>query len=203
MSLSPSEFLLRELRRRRVLAGLTQDELGEKIHFSGKHVSAVELGIRPPKSDFLKAVDEALETGGLFTAIWEDLVKADSAPVWLREWIEHEREARLLRWFEPFLVPGLLQTEAYARAILEWGGLFEPGEVDQRVSSRIERQAILSGPKPPQFFAILDEAVLHRSVGDRDIMARQCEHLIACASRPHIHVQVVPYDVGGHAGLVL
>lgn len=132
--------------------------------------------------------------------LWPDVLKRRD-PTWLREWIEHERETRLLRWFEPNLVPGLLQTEAYARAILEWGGLMPADEVEQRTESRIERQAILSGPRPPQFFAMLDEAALRRNVGGHAVMAEQSRHLAQLAERPHIHIQVVPLSVGGHIGL--
>ncbi|MFI6759793.1 Scr1 family TA system antitoxin-like transcriptional regulator [Micromonospora sp. NPDC050417] len=132
--------------------------------------------------------------------LWPDVARR-RYPTWLREWIEHERDARLLRWFEPALVPGVLQTEAYARAVLSFGGLMNEGEVEERATSRIERQVILAGSRPPQVFAILDEAILRRRVGSREIMAEQCAHLIRLAERPHVHIQVVPADAGGHAGL--
>lgn len=132
--------------------------------------------------------------------LWPDVLKRRE-PTWLREWIELEREARLLRWFEPALVPGLLQTERYARAVLSWGGLMTEDEVEDRTRSRMERQAILASPRPPQFFAMLDEAVLRRCVGDPTVMAEQCAQLAALAERPHVHIQVVPASAGAHAGL--
>nr|MDT0659965.1 DUF5753 domain-containing protein [Micromonospora sp. DSM 115978] len=132
--------------------------------------------------------------------LWPDVLRRRE-PTWLREWIECERDARLLRWFEPALVPGLLQTEAYARAVLAWGGLFNEDEVDQRTTSRIERQAILTRVKPPQFFAMIDEAVVRRCVGSPSIMLEQCEHLVRTAGRPNVHLQVVPASAGAHAGL--
>jgi hypothetical protein len=132
--------------------------------------------------------------------LWPDVLKRKE-PTWLREWLEYEREARLLRWFEPALVPGLLQIEVYARAVIGWGGLFNADEVEERVASRMERQPILDGPRPPQFFALIDEAVLRRCVGSQAIMAEQCAHLARLAERPHVHIQVVPASAGGHAGL--
>lgn len=132
--------------------------------------------------------------------LWPDVLRRRD-PTWLREWIEHERETRLLRWFEPTLVPGLLQTEAYARAVLEWGGLMNAEEVEERTTSRLERQGILSVARPPQFFAMLDEAVLRRCVGSPAVMAEQCAHLAQMAERPHVHIQVVPASAGAHAGL--
>lgn len=200
MSVSASEFLVRELRRQRTLAGLTQDELGERAHFSGKQVSAVELGTRPPREDYLAAVDRALDTGGLFVRLWADLVKDDAAPVWLREWIEFEREAVLLRWYEPLYVPGLLQTEDYARATLA-GGRFIVEEIDRAVASRLDRQVILTREKPPQLVAVVDEAVIRRPVDRPGLMAAQLARLVELAELDHVQLQVVPAETGMYLGM--
>ncbi|XTZ16940.1 helix-turn-helix domain-containing protein [Micromonospora echinospora] len=200
MGISPSEFLLRELRRRRVAAGLTQDALGERVHYSNTHVSAIETGVKPPKPEYLKAVDEALETGGILLSLWEDLVKDAGAPVWLREWIEFEREAVALRWYEAAYVPGLLQAEAYARATLANASL-QAGEADQRVVARLARQEILQRASPPDSFVALDEMVLRRVCGSREIMFEQLEVLIAWAERPRVHLHVVPEALGVYPGL--
>ena len=199
--ISASNFLVRELRHARSAAGLSQEDLGKSINYSSSLISAVEQGQRPPTEDYLALVDGALGTGGLFGRLLKDIVSLDQAPVWFRDWIVFEREATLIRWFQPSLVPGLLQTEAYARAVLEWGGLMEPAEVEQRVASRLGRQEILARPRPPQFVAIIDESVLHRPVGGAAVMAEQCERLIADAQRPHIAVHILPVAAGGHAGL--
>jgi transcriptional regulator with XRE-family HTH domain len=199
--MSPYEFFLRELRRRREAAGLTQEELGRKINFSGSHVSAVELGNRPPKPDYLEALDLALDTGGLFMTMWKDLVE-DAAPVWFRRWIEIEREATLLRWYEPSLVPGLLQTEAYARAVLSGSGLLTTEqEINQRLTSRLERQAILTREQPPKLVAVFDAAVLARAVAPAAVMTEQFDHLRSLARLPHVRLHAIPAEVGMHAGL--
>ncbi|GAB2936433.1 helix-turn-helix transcriptional regulator [Micromonospora polyrhachis] len=194
------EFLLREMRKRRIAAGLTQQALGERIYVSDTVVSAIETGSKPPKEGYLKDLDAALETGGLFVALWQDLVSDGTTPVWLQEWIEIERAARVLRWFEPLLVPGLLQTEEYARAVLSHSRLLTDDEVEQRTASRMERQSILNDDSPPQFIAVIDGGVLRRRAGSRDIMRRQCERLLSCLDFPHVAIHVVPGE-GIHAGL--
>lgn len=198
---SPSAFLLGELRRARSAAGLSQEEFGKAINYSASLVSAVENGARPPTRDYLVAVDAAFSTGGLFERLLDGLVSVDQAPVWLRDWVIFEREATLIRWFQPLLVPGLLQTEAYARAVLEWGALLPPAEVERSIASRMERQTVLDRSQPPQFVAIVDETVLHRLVGSPAVMVEQCERLMKCVDRPNIHFQIVPASAGAHAGL--
>ncbi|MDW5322728.1 helix-turn-helix transcriptional regulator [Plantactinospora sp. KLBMP9567] len=202
MTMSPSEFLTRELRRRRVAAGLSQEALGELMHFSGSHVSSVETGQRPPTPKFLKVADEVLNTGGLLMRLHEDLVKADESPVWAKEWLFYEELAEALRTFENTTIPGLLQTEAYARAIFESGGLLTPGEVERRVAARLERQAVLRRENPPQFTVVLDAGVLRRPVGGPEVMREQLLHLVDIAKEmPHVRMQVVPESVGAYSGL--
>jgi transcriptional regulator with XRE-family HTH domain len=142
--MSGATFLMDELRRTRIAANLSQEDLGKLINYSASHVSAVETGARSPRADYLAAVDEALHTGGLFTRVLDEVVILDHALPWLRDWILIEREARALRWFEPTWVPGLLQTEAYARATLA-GEMLTPDEVDQLVGSR-QATAVCGSP---------------------------------------------------------
>lgn len=200
MGTSALEFLIKELRRRRVQAGLTQAALGELVFCSDTQISAIETGGKPVTRKHLELVDTALKTDGYFVEFWEGLVKDGEAPSWFLDWIRIEREALSLRWFEPLFVPGLLQTEAYARATLRCEAL-TPAEVDSLVASRLQRQAALTREKPPLFFAVVDEIVLTRpAYGDRALMAEQLDHLIACAEMPTVHLHVVPASVGMHAG---
>lgn len=197
----PSTFLLGELRRARSAAGLSQEDLGKTISYSGSLVSAVENGQRPPTRDYLVAIDDALHTGGLFERLQSGLACFDQAPVWFRDWLIIEREATLIRWFEPLIVPGLLQTEAYARAIIAGAGLVDTAEIEQRVATRMDRQHVLTTPKPPSLISLVDECVLRRSVGDASIMEAQCEHLLELATESNIQIHVVPASAGPHAGL--
>ncbi|MGK5674864.1 helix-turn-helix domain-containing protein [Micromonospora sp. URMC 106] len=198
--LSTLEFLGGELRRARRDRGLSQEELAQRINYSSSLVGMVEIGHRTPSQDFVGRLDAALESGGFFERLLA-LVRADAAPPWLREWIQVEAEATLIRWFEPSLIPGLLQTEAYARAVLTGGGMLREAEIEQRVASRLARQAVLSREAPPEVVFVVDESVLRRQIGDRKVMAEQFDHLLAVTAAPHVDLHVVPADAGMHAGL--
>jgi transcriptional regulator with XRE-family HTH domain len=199
--ISPSAFLLGELRRARSTAGMSQEDLGRTINYSGSQVSAVENGQRPPTRDYLVAIDGALHTGGLFERLQSNLANFDQAPVWFRDWLVIEREATLIRWFEPLVVPGILQTQAYAHAIIAGSGLVDYDEIAQRVAARLDRRPLLTQPKPPTLIAIMDEGVLRRPIGGPEIMIEQFELLLEFGLRPHVHVHVVPADAGAYGGL--
>lgn len=115
---SATAMFSEELRRARARVGLTQDQLAEKVAYSPSPVAHVETGTRAPSADFAARADEALNTGGLLSRL-QPFVRSEAYAAWFRDWVEIEREATTLRWFEPLLIPGLLQTEEYARAILQ------------------------------------------------------------------------------------
>ncbi|MGC4880765.1 DUF5753 domain-containing protein [Micromonospora sp. DT43] len=132
--------------------------------------------------------------------LWPDVLKRRE-PVWFRPWADIEREAVALRWYELAWVPGLLQTEAYARATLA-GELLSSNDLDHLVQGRMVRQSVLHRDQPPLLIAVLDESVLRRSAyGDRSLMREQCEHLARCAQLPSVQVYVVPATVGMYPGL--
>lgn len=190
-----------ELRRARARAGLTQDQLAEKVAYSPSLVAHVETGSRAPSADFARRADEALGTGGLLSRL-QPFVRSEAYPAWFRDWVEIEREATSLRWFEPLLIPGLLQTEDYARAVLEAANPARgEGEIDRLVSARMDRQAILTQDEPPLLWVIIDEGVLARPVGGRRVMREQIDHLLVAARQPKIMLQVVPIGAGAHPGL--
>ncbi|PWU49810.1 hypothetical protein DLJ47_25400 [Micromonospora sp. S4605] len=193
-------FLRDQLRRARQARGLSQEELGKLINYSSSQVSAVEIGERPVQPDYLARVDAVLDTGGLFVAMLE-LIRLHAAPDWFRPWEEVEREAIALRWCEACAVPGLLQTEGYARAMLGVGGELTAEEVEARVVARLARQAVLTGDIRPQFVAVLDEQALRRQVGDRATMRDQLAHLLAVGAEPNVQIRVVPADSPWHTGL--
>ncbi|MGX7675347.1 helix-turn-helix domain-containing protein [Plantactinospora sp. DSM 117369] len=196
-----TEYVLAELRLFRAEQRLSQEEFGRKIGYSGSHVSSVETGQRPPTDEYMEKIDQAFQTGGTFSRMLKKLAKLDSTPAWLRDWIEFERLARLLRWYEPAFVPGLLQTESYARALLT-GVHLPPEQVEQRVRSRLDRQAVLTVDNPPQCIFVIDAMVLRRPVrGHPSVMAEQLDHLVKCAELPNVQILVVPQEVGVYAGL--
>ena len=135
-----------ELRAARTRAGLSRDELAARINYSGSLVGLVENMIRVPTLPFAQRLDEVLQTPGTFGRMQEHL-RATPFPAWFHDWLDAEREATSLRTWEPLLVPGLLQTADYARAILAAGPEAVADEVERMVSARMDRQA--SGPQPP------------------------------------------------------
>jgi hypothetical protein len=121
-------------------------------------------------------------------------------PAWFETWLEAEREAHMLRIWQPLIIPGLLQTAEYARALFVAAGADEERAEDM-VKARLDRQAILERPEPPNLVTVLDESVLHRLIGSPQVMADQLSYLAERATLPHVLVQVVPAGNGANAGL--
>jgi transcriptional regulator with XRE-family HTH domain len=198
-------FFGAELRRARVAAGMSQDQLGRALSFSGDLIGKVETCERAPTPELAAGLDRVFpHLDGLFTRLlglarrWEG-----PHPQWFRDWVQAEQEATSLRWWEPMLVPGLLQTADYARALFRaWQTATSDDELEDLVSARLERQAILDRPRPPELWVALDEAVLHRAIGSGKIMYDQLLHLADASCRPSVTVQVVPVEVGAHVGLL-
>ncbi|GAB3932361.1 helix-turn-helix transcriptional regulator [Micromonospora vulcania] len=179
-------------------AGMTQEAFGRGAGFSASHVSAVEGETRALTMDFIKGADRALSNGGLF----ERMVAKLGMPSWFLPWLDAERAAAQLRVFQPSLVPGLLQTESYGRAVIRCDDTLSDDEVDRRLAHRLDRQGVLTQANAPQFIAVIAEAVLRRAGADfRDIMAGQIKHLTTLAERPNISVHVLPDEVSMHVGL--
>ncbi|WP_307804144.1 helix-turn-helix domain-containing protein [Micromonospora echinofusca] len=195
------EIFAEELKLARAAAELTQTQLAEAINYSGSLVAKIELAERRPNPDFARRCDEVLATSGLFTRIQRQ-VSRDVIVAWLQEWVAVEQEATTLRGFEPLYVPGLLQTEAYARTVLSGSGLLAREDVEQQVVARLGRQAILHAEHPPLLTVVVDEAVLRRPVGGPAVMREQLDHLVTLAgARPRVRIHVVPYSAGAYAGL--
>jgi transcriptional regulator with XRE-family HTH domain len=204
-SAGPLNFFGAELRRARAAAGLSQEQLGQRVGYSAAQVGKVETGDRAPSLDFAEGCDRTLpDMGGLFVRIYELARRWDGGyPSWFVEWLDAERRATSLRTWEPLLIPGLLQIADYARALFEaWRSADSDDELDQLVSGRIGRQSIFERPQPPKLWAIVDEGVLHRCVGSGKIMHDQLTHLAHMSGRSKITIQVVPREVGAHVGLL-
>lgn len=194
------------LRYYRCKAGMSQEQLGTKAYCSGDTVGKVEMGQRTPSFELAASWDAVpeLNTGGALTELRRQLnniLKVRADPGWFQEWFRKESEATSLRWYEPLLIPGLLQTEQYARAVMRT----RPGDtdehIDQMVVARMERQVILAGEKPPMLWVVIDEGVLHRPIGSAEIMRDQLLHVVEMARRPNIVLQVVPAATGAYEGL--
>ncbi|MGP3968468.1 helix-turn-helix domain-containing protein [Streptomyces sp. 6N223] len=197
--LDPKEFFGQELEERRKRAGLTQAQLAERVICSPSLIAHMEAGRRKPNPADAKRLDKALDSGQFFVKLRRTLLKLPYVRHF-NDAAELEQEAIAICEFELSLVPGLLQTAAYARAVF-WS--FEPNpvpeEVDEKVVNRIKRSEILRDPRSPLVWAIIDESVLRRPVGGPAVMAEQLCHIAALARSRRVLVQVMPFSAGEHA----
>ncbi|XVQ88449.1 helix-turn-helix domain-containing protein [Microbispora siamensis] len=197
---SPTALFGFELRRHRKARGWSQLRLARAVPYSVGTISMIETAKRSPSEEFARHCDEALEADGALMRLWP-MVSHASAPPWFRPWLDVEATAEAIRTWEPLLVPGLLQTEDYARSILSG----EPGataeEIEKHVVARMERQTILRRPKPPMLWVVIDEGVMHRPIGNPAVMAAQLAHLLEASQAPRITIQVLPLDAGSTSGL--
>ena len=205
-AVSPLRVFGAMLRFYRTQAGLSQTDLGARVHFSGDLVSKIEMGQRIATEEFTAACDGLpnLATGGALTelrGLMKEAIKNRALPGWFVDWPRKEAMARSLRWFELVAVPGLLQTEAYARAVLRTQVMATEEQVEDMVRARMERQSILTREHPPMFWVILDEGVLRRPVGGVEVMAGQLGRLAEAAQQANIVLQVIPLAVGAHQGM--
>jgi transcriptional regulator with XRE-family HTH domain len=201
---SPLAFFAAELKRLRAIAGMTQEALAEATTYSPALVAAIETCRRIPSADFATRADKALGTDGILERL-QPLVETTAVLPWFRNRVEVERNAAEIREYESYQVPGLLQTEDYARAVI---GASRPmlaqDAIERAVALRMTRQQILEPADDlpigqehtPRVWAIIDEAALNRAVGSADIMHRQREHLVELAQLPNVTIQVIPNSDG-------
>lgn len=190
-----------EIRLARAAHGMSQAALAEALSYSGALVAKVETCERRPSLDFARRCDTVFTTDGRFERIQRRISRETVVP-WFRDWAGIEQEATALRTFEPLCVPGLLQTGAYAHALLSGGGLFAPDEIEQQVTTRLDRQAILIRDRPPLLTAVIDECVLRRQIGGPEVMREQLRHLVKAGSTlPRVRMQVVPFSAGAYPGI--
>ncbi|WCN02437.1 helix-turn-helix domain-containing protein [Streptomyces sp. M92] len=194
---SPLDYYGYELRRQREAHGLKQGQLGEIIFCTGSLIGQIETTKKVPTRDFSERVDAALGTDGLFSRLI-GLVLRSQLPTWFQPYAEMEAKAAYISTYQAQLVYGLLQTEEYARAVLATG---MPDDLEGLLAARMERQRILEREQPPLTWVVLDEAVLHRPIGGREVMRRQLARLLEFAGHRWMHVQVLPNEAGAHASL--
>ncbi len=181
---APLKVFGSEVRRFRELARLSQQQLGDKIHISGSHIGKIERGETRCDRDLAMGLDEELDTRGSLPSLWDELVLNAVFPAWF-DWPEIESKAGRLHSYECLVVYGLLQTEAYAAALLD--------DDAQAVAARMSRQEILhrQEPPPPRVSVLLTEGVLTNEVGGPEVMREQLEHLLTLASS-RVSIQIVP-----------
>ncbi|MCX4700891.1 helix-turn-helix transcriptional regulator [Streptomyces sp. NBC_01352] len=194
------EFFGAELKRRREDAGITQVELGLRVFVSGGYIGQFEQAIRKPQLDVAQRIDEALQTDGIFERLCRKLIDDPRYADYFAKAAELEALATKICEFAPALVPGLLQTAEYARAITLAMNPFAPDEyIEEKVSGRVERSRILKDATRPVYWVIVHENVLRIPVGGAAVMAEQLEYVAALARRRAVLVQVLPYAAGAYA----
>ncbi|WP_405709593.1 helix-turn-helix transcriptional regulator [Streptomyces xanthophaeus] len=196
-SASPLDYYGYELRRLREDAGLKQAQLGDIIYCTGSLIGQVENTKRVPTRDFSERVDAALGTDGHFSRL-VGLVLRSVLPTWFHAYAEMEARASFISAYQSQVVYGLLQTEAYARAVLATGS---PDRLDELVAARMERHRILHREQSPVVWVVLDEGVLRRPIGGRHVMREQLAHLLSFHGNRWVQIQVLPDAAGEHAGL--
>ncbi|MEU3251673.1 helix-turn-helix transcriptional regulator [Streptomyces sp. NPDC006997] len=195
---SPLHYYGGELRRLREAADLRQGRLGDIIFCTGSLVGQIETAKKVPTRDFSERVDAALGTDGVFSRL-VGLVLRSQLPTWFQPYADMEARATYISAYQAQVVYGLLQTEAYARALL---GVDHPDRVDEMVAARLDRQRILGREQPPVLWVVMSEAALLQCVGGRDVMRGQLARLLEFHDDPWVQIQVVPFSVGQHTGMM-
>ena len=186
----------RELKAQREARGWTQEELAARTNYAPSTIASIETMALKPQAKSAKVFDEAFGLPGTFERI-EEMMSGSVYPASFAPFTEYEAEAKSLRTFQHSLVPGLLQTEPYARAVLSTKPNASQDQIDRLVLGRLARQAVLHREHPPLMYALIDEGVLYRPVAEPGIMHDQLMHLIEMSGRPAVTIQVVPYGAGG------
>jgi transcriptional regulator with XRE-family HTH domain len=205
--------LAAQLRELRAQCGMTQEEVSERTGIDRSTLYRLESAQqRPQRSTLIQLLDlyraEDPRRGELLALLreagqrgWLQQYRSELPDVY-SDYIGFEDEARSISSYQSLLIPGLLQTEDYARALIHGTWPHAPGdEIEKRVTARVARQALLDREEPPRLWAIMDEAAVRRQVGGREAMRAQFERLRQAAARPNVTIQVIPFDAGSHPGM--
>lgn len=196
---NPSTFYGAELRRLRETARLSHEQLGERVFCSGSYIGQFESTARRPQLDVSKLIDEVLGSGEHLQRLCR-LARKSKVAEYFADAAELERLAKTISEYSPMVVPGLLQTEGYARAITRAAlPLAQQEEVEGHVRTRIERQHILDTPTPPVLWAVLHEAALRVPMGGPGVMGEQLLHMAALGHERRVLVQVLPFAASADA----
>jgi transcriptional regulator with XRE-family HTH domain len=201
-----------ELRRLREAAGLTCEQAGGHLNCSASKISRMETARVPARAIDVQALCQLYQAREEHTGVLVALARESKTqgwwqrfdgvlPDWFGTYVGLEAEAATIRTYEMQLVPGLLQTTGYARALFESSGCGGPAEVESAVAIRRSRQEVLRGESPPRYWAVLSEAVLHRLIGGPAIMRDQLLYLTEASELRNVTIQVIRDDAGAHPGM--
>jgi transcriptional regulator with XRE-family HTH domain len=205
--------LAAELRRLRDALRLTGEEVAERLGWSPSKISRIETGTTAPSVADLRQLLDTYEVSGTQRERLELLGQTAGQRGWWDAYADTlnsdyaaliglEDQAASIRWYAAQIIPGLAQTEVYAREIVRSGSwTYPPGEIERRVQVRMNRQKILTRDQPVTLAVVLDEAVLHHQVGGPQLMRAQLRHLAELSGLPNVEVQVLPDTAGAHAAV--
>lgn len=198
--MTPLDVFGEELRAHRTRAKLNQAEVAPKLFMSTSLETAIENGRRLPKRQTANLCDQLFNTPGTFVRLWK-LVVQRAYPLRFGPYAELEADAARINVWESRLIPGLLQTSAYACAVISAGMIREDSAViDEDVAVRMARQDVFAKNDAPLAWFVIDESVLYRSYGNKDVMREQIRKLIDMAAHPGIVIQVMPFNATDHPG---
>ncbi|MEV8532883.1 helix-turn-helix transcriptional regulator [Streptomyces sp. NPDC051211] len=182
-------------------AGLTQEQLAPRIRYSVQYVGSVEQGRRFPSDRYIERVEEALDAFGVIRLAARQATRQRGLASWFRKWALLEEDSVALNTYECRVIPGLLQTEAYARALIaNVPPVKTHQQVEAKVRARLERQRLLVREPFTAFSFILDQPLIDRQTGSRDITLEQIDHLLMAAELPSVELQLIPTVQPDHAG---
>ncbi|MFJ6772511.1 helix-turn-helix domain-containing protein [Kitasatospora sp. NPDC091257] len=188
-------------------AGITQKQLAALTGYSEDQIGAMERGVRTARIEFLTTVDPLINAGGALMAVAEDVMKAkirvsERHPAYSKAFTSEEARAIEIHNYDTMVVPGLLQTEAYIRALYEMRRpILSPEQIDEWVVARLARQEILTRWPLPVVTWVIDESVLRRPLGGWDVHKEQLQHLLKVGQMRGPELQVMPLDRMSHAGM--
>lgn len=184
-----------ELRRYRLMAGLTQVQLGRRIGYSASMIGAVETLQRVPSLEMAELCDKAFGLDGVLVGMHlEAWPPPLPVPERFQEWVRVEHRATAIRMWDPMLIPGLFQTEAYARHVFAAAPGITSDQLEERVRHRMQRKDLLTKEDPPTIFSLIDEMALHRPRGGPAVMREQLAHLHEIAHHSKVKIQIVPFE---------
>ncbi|MEU5594504.1 helix-turn-helix transcriptional regulator [Streptomyces sp. NPDC020298] len=191
----------RMLKLLRVRAGLERPEFGKLVGYAGQSIASFEQGRRIPSPGFIDRADEVLDAGGVLMALKEEVGRAQY-PAFFRDAARLEARATALNVYAVFAVPGLLQTEDYARAVFQMQRpLLEDDVIEQRLEARMVRQSIFTRRPAPLMSFVIEEAVLRRQLGGPKSMRGTLEQILLTGQSRNVEVQVMPIGREDHAAL--
>ncbi|MGW7578979.1 helix-turn-helix domain-containing protein [Streptomyces sp. NPDC054765] len=195
---TPRTVLGRRLRRLREAAPLSQRALADKVGYPHTYISRVERGEQLPSEALAEALDVYFATDGLFVELLS-MAQDASIPDYGRAVLESEGKAARIQVFGSSLIPGLLQTKDYARALFRTSLAGESAEgIEEHVATRMRRKRVFEKVNSPLYWAIMDEAALKRSIGGPECMCGQIRHVLKAAESPHVALQALPFSQGKH-----